>query len=203
MKKKLTPDKFPYFAATCQAVLYVHACVTYLGTGWGLAIGLPLGIVVSFSIAYGSSQINDVAARRRRLSWVGLILLMTISPIVVAPALYTVMEPSVMAGSIGLRIALCTFIAIAPDGAILLSGAIAGRGMFGIAPKEEIKIAAKVTKPARKLPRNHIDKVELVTYLQGNPGASKSAVARHFGVTRQAVAGRMKSVTPQELGLTK
>jgi hypothetical protein len=75
--------------------------------------------------------------------------------------------------------------------------------MFGLAPKEEIKIASKVTKPARKLPRNHIDKVELVTYLQGNPGASKSAVARHFGVTRQAVAGRMKSVTPQELGLTK
>lgn len=173
MKKKLTPDKFPYFAATCQAVLYVHAFVTYLGLGWGLAIGLPLGIVVSFSIAYGSSQINDVAARRRRLAWVGLVVLMAISPIVVAPALYTAMAPSVMATFPIGRIILCAIAALAPDGAILLSGAIAGRGMFGAVAHDAAQKSQGATQshPTARRHRTGATRCEICTMQYHSKGA--------------------------------
>jgi hypothetical protein len=59
--------------------------------------------------------------------------------------------------------------------------------------------AGKVGKQTGKKPqvaRNRIDEPELLAYLQANAGASQREVAEHFGVTRQAVGARIKTLYP-------
>jgi len=50
-------------------------------------------------------------------------------------------------------------------------------------------------RPKRKMSRKHITDAEILAMVQSNPGISNSAIARQFGVTRQAISERRKHLT--------
>jgi hypothetical protein len=186
--KKFNPLTLPYMAAIAQALQFAHAGYVYIG--WiGAIIGTAVGVTVSFSVATAASRISDISQKRKALGYVSLITLLLISPAMIAPAAW------LSFGSIPVpwaRILAAVVWAAAPDLAIVLSGAIAGKSLV-----QSDKPAAVVTvkaKPARKMAVNHVSKAELVAYLQDNPGATNAAVARHFDVSRQAIASRRESI---------
>lgn len=195
--KKFNSGNLPYIAASGQALQFVHAGYILMGW-WGALIGGILGATVNLSIANAASRIADVAKSRRWLSYMGLGALFVLSPAMVAPSAYLAF------GIIHVewvRIGAAIVWALAPDASILLSGAIAGKSL--IQSDKPAAVATARPKKLRKLTRNSVNKNDLVIFLRENSGASNAEVARHFGVSRQAISSRRKAITPQELGLTK
>ena len=195
--KKFNSGNLPYIAASGQALQFIHAGFILMGW-WGALVGAILGVTVNLSIANAASRISDVAKNRRWLSYAGLGALFILSPAMVAPSAYLAFGILPIEW---VRIGAAIVWALAPDASILLSGAIAGKSLLQV---EKLPVTVTVkSKVLRKKERNHIDKNELVVFLRDNSGASNAAVARHFGVSRQAIANRRTTITPHELGLTK
>ena len=63
-KYKFDPKSLPYLAAIVQTFQYALAGFLLIGNkGW--LFGALLGLLVSFSMAYASSQISDISAKRK------------------------------------------------------------------------------------------------------------------------------------------
>jgi hypothetical protein len=189
--KKITLDikkNMPYIAALVQAGLFAKAGSEYFGQ-FGWLIGFGVGAVVNYSIAMASSRVNDVAKKRKGMAVVSLAVMLVLSPATIAMSLF--MPESVFTA---VSWAVCV------DLSIVLAGSITGKSF--IAEQPTGKAQGKAGKPARKtkqVARKPITEQDLLAYLAGNPGESHQQVADHFGVTRQAIGGRIKKIyTVQE-----
>jgi Zn-dependent protease with chaperone function len=188
--KKFDPRTLPYLGALVQAVLFALAGYKYFNLGlWGAGAGFGVGMLVNFSMAVASSKVSDVAKSRKPLSYLSLIGLFVLSPVIIC-------------SSLGFSVATLSW-SLAADMSIMLTGAIMGNALVKkdetpqVASKETPKVASKARKAAKVAPqvaRKAIPDTELLAYLQANPGESHQQVAEHFGVSRQAVGQRVKKL---------
>lgn len=81
-RKWITP-----FAVVVQTVQYALAGYFLIGWLGVFTVGL-MGGLVSFAMAYGSSQFNDVAKNRKPSSLAALLALMAFSPVLIGTATY-------------------------------------------------------------------------------------------------------------------
>jgi len=121
-----------YGAAIYQATQYSHAATLIDPSPLGQAGGLVAGLVVNVSLAYAASKIPSLSTRtkdgkpgkRERLANAGMIGLLLLSPLLVAPANYATMQRGVLGGLWYLQAAWAILWASAMDIAIALVGFI-------------------------------------------------------------------------------
>lgn len=123
---KLSKKHIPYIAALIQTAQYSLAGFFLIGPlGW-FFVG-AMGALVSLAMAYAASQYNDVAERRKTASLVALIGIMLLSPILVGTA--TWLHLTIIANPYWRGVVSFAW-GVLPDGAVVLSGFAAGKGLF-------------------------------------------------------------------------
>lgn len=134
-KNVLHPKNLPYAGAIVQAVLFSIAGNAHFPfMGW--LLGLGVGVVVNWAVAYASSRISDIAKSRKALGIFGMASLMAISPVVIC-------------SSLGWTVSNFSW-AVACDLSILLSGAIAGKSLIPAdVPQKSAEAEPAKKKPAR------------------------------------------------------
>jgi hypothetical protein len=187
--KLLDPRNLPYFGAVVQAVLFAIAGSQFFPNPYfGGIAGLGVGAVVNYSIALASTRISDIAEKRKPLARLALIFMFCLSPTTITLSLFF---PTVIYTAISW--AMCV------DLSIILAGAIAGKSMLPDSKPKASKMQGegkgskkKATLPqvARKPLTNDI----LLAYLAENKGQTQQQVAEYFGVKRQAIGARMKTI---------
>lgn len=121
-----------YGAAFYQATQYAHAATLIDPSALGQLGGFIAGLVVNVSLAYAATKIPAMAAhtkdgkpgKRERLANAGMIGLLLISPLLVAPANYATMQRDVLGGLWYLQAVWAVLWASAMDIAIALVGFI-------------------------------------------------------------------------------
>jgi len=148
----LTRKHLPLVAAAIQTAQYSLAGYFLIGAmGW-FFVG-SMGGLVSLAMAYGASQVADVAKGRKLQSWVALFAMAIFSPVLVGSATFhhldIIANPywrGVVSGVWG----------ILPDAAVILSGFAAGRGLFHEEKKKSVaspKGKKRSAKKSAKYPR--------------------------------------------------
>lgn len=127
---KLNKKHLPTFAAIVQTAQYALGGYFLIGPmGW-FFVGL-MGALVSFSVAYATSQVSDISAKRKAGSYVFLTVLMLFSPILIGTATFlhlTQIDNLIWRGIVS------AVWGVLPDGATALAGFISGKGSFEQAP---------------------------------------------------------------------
>lgn len=179
--KKFDPKVIPYLAAVTTAIMLMRAAVEHFGL-WGWAIGPLAGLVVSFSLATAGSKISDIAAKRKPMAYASLVLMVVISPIVIALS-----DPTPDAATWAW--------ALFPDAAILLASAVTGKSLIAKETPQVVTVtppvASKKASRKRQVARKSVKEADFIAYLQANKSASQQQVADHFGITRSAVGQRI------------
>lgn len=119
--------------------------------------GLIAGVVVNITIAVASSRIGGLKGKTRtRQAWTALIGLMSLSPVLVAPVIYYSL-PDTFLGSGWLRASWAIGWALAADLAIVLAGAVSGRGLVALldAGSAQSDARAQESAPTAKAVRAH------------------------------------------------
>jgi hypothetical protein len=148
-KTSFNPKRdLPYLAAISQAIQYIWAGITLFG-GWGFIPGLFLGVLVSVTMAYASSQYSDVAKDRKKFVMFGMIVLGIFSPVIIGTSMYLdlpqVINP-LWRGFVG------AVWGILPDMSVLLTGFVAGKGL--VAKEQTVQSEAQSQpKPAKAEPK--------------------------------------------------
>jgi hypothetical protein len=188
----------PYLAMVIQACIFSYSGSLLLGwIGW--IIGALMGILVSVSVLYASSQY----AAKERKPWIiaGLAVMMLFSPIINGTALYFELSPKMWDIWRGV---VSVAWGVLPDVAGAVAGFVAGKGMIKQDEQPKEVAAQPKTTPKKKTTAKHnrIDRVRLVGMLRTNPAATNQELATPFGVSAEAVRKLRKDITPAELGLT-
>ena len=142
--RKFDPKVLPYIAAIAQAIQIGHAGFLLMGIT-GVLVGGSIGSVVSLNVAYASSQIASITGQKRE-KWANpaMVGVLLISPLLVAAAAFYSFDTIEI---VSIRWITAISWALAPDGAIFLSGLIAGKKL--VKPDEsETKLPPKPKKPA-------------------------------------------------------
>lgn len=205
---KLNKKQLPIFAAFVQTAQYALAGFFLIGNiGW-FFVG-SMGALVSLAMAYGSSQFSDIAKNRKTGALISLIGLMCLSPIVVGTAtwlhLTNIVNPywrGVVSFAWG----------VLPDGAVVLAGFIAGKGLFEQSnqpkkkqqgndkPKTARKVAGKQKSKQIAIAQEELTNDNLIAYVARNTKdgkkPSQGKIAAHFGVSRQAIQQRLERLQP-------
>lgn len=177
----------PYLGAICQAIQFSHASSILFGAeGW--FFGGVMGVLVSVSVAYATSQYADIAQKRKPLAMAGLIVLALFSPVIVGTGAYlrlSVPDPF-------WRGAVAFAWGVLPDVAVAITGFVAGKGM--VRPDEKPKEAKpKPEKPA-------IEPIKPV-FSCSFPGCdvakpTQAAINAHQAKHKQKVVGYKVSMEP-------
>jgi len=123
---KLNKKHLPFYAAIVQTIQYAFGGFLYFS--WvGIIVVGSMGALISFSTAFAASHIDTVAKGRKLSSWVAMVCIMLLSPVIIGTSLYYSLEViqhdvwrGIVSGVWG----------ILPDGATALAGFIAGKGMI-------------------------------------------------------------------------
>lgn len=144
---KLDGGLLPPIAGIAQAVLFSVAGDIYFDRWY---IGLITGIIPSLALAFGASRLAGVSSKRRRiLGTVMLVLVLLVSPIVVAPALF--MELSGNNLPPALLWVVASGWASLPDLSVVFAATVAGASLFSL--KAEEPPAQATTPPAPSEPK--------------------------------------------------
>lgn len=149
--KPLDPKIVPYVAILTQCGLFGYAGAKYFDlAGW--LIGAGVGFLVSISITLSASRISEIAKARKPLAYAAMILLLSLSPSVIALSLFA-------KGTVFPSIAW----AMAPDVSVVLCAAIVGKGILSQAqtpkkktvarPNKSVALAPDSVAPPSKYPR--------------------------------------------------
>jgi hypothetical protein len=192
VRKILDPKNLPYAGAVVQAVVFsIAGSLFFPNPYFGALVGLGVGAVVNWSMALASSRITTIAEGRKPLAYVALFFMVALSPTTITLSMFF---PNAIYTAIAW--AMCV------DLSIVLAGAISGKSLIpeNKLPKAKSK-RKKVTEtlpqepdPLPKVSRKRVDKNELLAYLAENPGQAQDVTAEHFGVTRQAIGARIKTL---------
>jgi hypothetical protein len=141
---KLNKKHIPIIAALIQTVQFSFAGYIYAGWIGCFILGI-MGALVSLVVSYGSSQLADVAEKRKRQSVVAMIAVLFFSPVLVGTATWihlTTVTNVYWRGVVSF--AWGTLADLSP----LLAGFVAGKGLFeqGNKPKNKIRRAQQTTK---------------------------------------------------------
>jgi hypothetical protein len=144
--RKFNPSTLPFLAASAQSLQFAHAGYVLAGIP-GAVIGLALGVVISFAVATAASRISDIAAKRKPLAYAGLVALLVLSPAAIGGASYLAFSALSVPW---VRIMTACSWAIAPDAAILLSGAIAGKSLVVAEPAAALATSPQSSRKRKK-----------------------------------------------------
>lgn len=182
---KLNKKQLPFYAAIVQTIQY--AVAGYLLLEWiGFVSVGAMGALVSLSMAYAASQVADIAKGRKLQSYLALIGLMILSPILVGTATFyhlTIITNPVWRGVVA------GVWGIIPDGAVALAGFVAGKGLV---EREESR-----SKPAKAKKKPALAEPEPAKFwcnvagCQGNPKTTDGS----FG-TQSALNGHQRKHKP-------
>lgn len=160
MRVSFNPKRdLPYMGALAQAIQFSHASSVLFGPeGW--FFGGVMGVLVSVSVAYATSQYADIAQKRKPFAMAALIILALFSPVIVGTGAYLKLTPitdpiwrGVVAFAWG----------VLPDASVAIVGFIAGKGLVKadaeqpIAKPKPEKPAIELEKPAFKCPHPGCD----------------------------------------------
>lgn len=196
---KLNKKHLPLFAAFVQTAQYSLAGYFLIGAmGW-FFVGL-MGALISLAMAYATSQVSDIAQKRKAGAYVALVAIMVFSPVIIGTATYLHLTQIVNPYWRGIVSAAWGFL---PDGAVALAGFVAGKGMIEQERKPKVagkkqgktgkspKVAGNI---AGKMGRKRVKDAELLAFFQQHPGASHQDAADYFEVSRQAIGPRVKKL---------
>lgn len=180
---KFNTAYLPYIGAFAQAVLFSFAGVQAFGV-WGWFVGPGVGITASLAVATASSGIGSITAKgRKQLATAGLILMVIFSASTIS---LSIAAPDSVWCAISWGCAV--------DVAIVLAGAISGKGLVAqseetatksvASPKKSVEEKTKSVAPASKYP--HECGLNGCTYVIKNA---------------QSVGGHMKAKHPAALGI--
>lgn len=126
---KFNPKRdMPYLAALAQAAQFALAGYILIGVmGW--FFGGLLGGLVSFSVAYASSQYADAAKARQPWILAGMIAVMVLSPFVVGVSMTLHIVKEHPALWIGWAVVVGVSWAVIPDASVMLVGFAAGKSL--------------------------------------------------------------------------
>lgn len=189
----------PYIAAAAQAIQFAHAGSVLFGVeGW--FFGGIMGVLVSVSVAYATSQYADIAQKRKPYALAGIIILALFAPVIVGTGAYlrlSVPDPywrGVVAFAWG----------VIPDVSVAITGFVAGKGLVSSdKPAQEESKPKQVPVKAEPELRKPVTDAALVAELRKSPGATDEQLAQVFRVSRQAIQQRRKKLTPADMGLAK
>lgn len=119
--------------------------------------GLIAGVVVNITIAVASSRMGGLKGKTRtRQAWTALIGLMSLSPVLVAPVIYYSLPDTFLGGG-WLRASWAIGWALAADLAIVLAGAVSGKGLVALsdAGAAQSDAGAQESAPTAKAVRAH------------------------------------------------
>lgn len=134
----------PYLAATIQAVIFAYSGSLLIGwIGW--LIGGLMGVLVSVSVLYASSQYAETAKTRKPWVIVGIVILMLFSPIINGTAVYFELSKEIW--NIWRGVVAVAF-GVLPDVAAALAGFTAGKGM--VKADTEPPLTGAEPKPKKK-----------------------------------------------------
>lgn len=132
MKKHLTVEKVILFLAACFAAYNFGLAGGFIeGTHFSIG-GLVAGLVVNVTIAVASSSLGGVKGKTRmKQALAAFAAMLLLSPMLVAPAIFYSLPETFLGGGI-LRALWSIGWALAADLAIVLAGAVSGKGLIAL-----------------------------------------------------------------------
>jgi hypothetical protein len=210
MRNNFNPKaQMPWLAALVQAAQFGLAGHILIREPVGWLFGGLLGGLVSFAVAYASSQYAEVAEKRQPFVMGGIILTMALSPVIIGASMYIHLHPDL--GQVA-RIVVGIAWAVVPDVAVALVGFTAGKGMAATTTKKAdlanaaggVLIATpkrkrnKKAQPGAQPNAQPVTDDALLRRMQTHPGENWTQLARHFGVSRTAITNRAKRLLSVE-----
>jgi hypothetical protein len=206
---KLNKKQIPIIAAFIQTIQFGFAGYIYAGWLGVFVLGI-MGALVSLVVSYGSSQLADIAEKRKGQSTAAMIAVLFFSPILVGTATWlhlTIISNPIWRGVVSF--AWGTLADLSP----LLAGFVAGKGLFdaGKQPKKKGKGAGngkkvagnkkKVAGKQKAVAAEPLTNETFAAYVAAHPNDSHTAIAKHFQVSRQAIDKRFEKEKPLAVGL--
>lgn len=205
-----------FVATEAQGAVSAWVRSTFLPVLGGIS-GLAMGITVAAGLVYVISKLNEMKpAIERKVrgkdeykstpnirfygAWTAIILLLIISPALLAPHVYMTMSGAEslfqVLGSYWTAVWSVGRI-VAADLAMSAVALVHGVHISATTQKEtenSTKLSGNLKGKKKLVARKPVKDDALLAYLAGNPGASQQQTANAFGVSRQAIGQRVKKL---------
>lgn len=146
--------------------------------------GLIAGIVVNISIAIAASRFGTLSPKRTRQASYALIGMLFLSPVLVSPVIFYSL-PGTFLGIWPLRAVWAVSWPLVADLAIVLAGAVSGKGLIALSDAGAKKVQRSATKSAKSamdsvaLRRTYPRKCEHCTEIIRTPHAVGAHMKKH------------------------
>jgi hypothetical protein len=151
---------------------------------------LLAGATVNLSLAYAANRLPRIRSKSAQAySRAAFWSMVIITPALLAPVNLITLDAR-LTGFTRWLVALLA--ASVVDLAIVFVAFADGSLLPVEQPIAPIPPKAREARESKPKVRKHVTDAQLVNYLQENPGANNSQIARRFGVTRQAISERRK-----------
>jgi hypothetical protein len=160
MKKKITVEKVILFLAAGFAAYNFSLAGGYIeGTHWSIG-GLVAGLIVNVSLAIAASRYSSIKGEKRtHQARIAFLAMMAISPVLVSPVVFYSL-PETFLGVWWLRALWAIAWPLVADLAIVLAGAVSGRGLVALS-EQSARSARKVQSSATRSAKSASDSVAL------------------------------------------
>lgn len=192
----------PYLAALAQTSQFSLAGSILLGNrGW--FFGGLLGLLISVTMAYATSQYTEIAKERRKVALWLVVGLGIFSPLIIGTSMFLDLPQNINPIWRGIVGAVW---GILPDASVALVGFVAGKGLVKREEssdkntQETPKSNQQRPKKPKKVAKQHVTDDQLIAELKSNPAATDDELAQLFKVSRQAINKRRHKLTPAQLG---
>lgn len=151
--KHITVEKVILILAASFAAYNFGLAGGYIeGTHFSIG-GLIAGVVVNVSLAIASSRFGSLKGiNRTRQARAAFIIMLMLSPVLVSPVVFYSL-PETFLGNWIARAVWSVAWPLVADLAIVLAGAVSGKGLISLAADQSAKSAAQAAKPAGRLRR--------------------------------------------------
>ena len=160
--KKITVEKVILFLAASFAAYNFGLAGGYIeGTKFSIG-GLVAGVVVNVSLAIAASRYGSLKGdKRTRQATLAFVTMMVFSPVLVSPVIYYSLPETFL--SVPLRWLWAITWPMLADLAIVLAGAVSGKGLIALSEASATKSAQSATQSASGVRRSATDSAKSAT----------------------------------------
>jgi len=186
--------KFSYvligFAALGLGAMWVNVFSLFHHGPMAYIAGIPTSLAIVSILSKSANLLPRVQSKRaRNAGWFFIGLVLVIEPIVLGMVNWWFMPVELQVSFISYVIAGGSALVVS---LVLVLGALVDRSLVAV-EKPVVQVAAtgeKLKQNKKKVVRQPITDKQLNDFWLRNPNATNAEVAKHFGVTRQAIAKR-------------